>query len=392
MIDKTKPIIIVDDIQPSRETTINILKALGFKKFLQAPDGQDAIDLLAKHQDTVLIISDWKMPRLSGLELLKAVRRDKNLSHIPFLMITSKSETEDVALAADFEVTAYLVKPISVQGLLDKLQLFGDENPESRFNREIAESRAKVAEEDWRGAEHLLTALLPAYPQFEARTLFELGRVLAGQKRWKESEEMLENAIRMSPLLARAWKEKGHIQGLQKRWQEAEVSMDQALSLSPSNAEYMVELGKTQLAQGYAEKAKTTFTKAMNVNRRDDTLKQAVWDTYLALDQLDTAQRDFGTQLTAGLSVEALNNTAVMMRKEGRREEAIQFYKLALAKDSENPKLHYNLAMAYISLNKRDSAVRHLQHAVKIAPDFREAKNLLQETRDDGFVFSDGDE
>lgn len=392
MIDRAKSILIVDDIQPSRETTINILKALGFKKFLQAPDGQDALELLAKHHDTALIISDWKMPRLSGLELLKAVRRDKALSHIPFLMLTSKSESEDVALAADFDVTAYLVKPISVQGLLDKLQLFGDDNPDTLFSREIAKARTKTAEGDWYGAERLLTALLPAYPQYEARTLFELGRVFAGQRRWKEAEEMLENALRVSPLLAKAWKEKAHIQGQQKRWQEAEASMDQALCLSPSNAEYMVELGKTQLAQGYMEKAKTTFTKAMNINRRDDTLKQAVWDTYLAMDQLDSAQRDFGTQLTAGLSVEALNNTAVVMRKEGRREEAIHFYKLALAKDPENPKLHYNIAMAYVSLNKRDSAIRHLQHAVRIDPNFREAKSLLQETEDDGFVFSDGDE
>ncbi len=118
-------ILIVDDFATMRKIIKNILIQLGFKEILEADDGTTALEILKK-QKVDLIISDWNMPKMNGLELLKAIRRDENLKNIRFIMVTAEAQKDNVIEAIKCGVNQYVVKPFTPETLKEKLEkVFG---------------------------------------------------------------------------------------------------------------------------------------------------------------------------------------------------------------------------------------------------------------------------
>uniref|UniRef100_A0A7V4JR73 Response regulator n=1 Tax=Thermodesulfobacterium geofontis TaxID=1295609 RepID=A0A7V4JR73_9BACT len=119
-------ILIVDDFATMRKIIKNILLQLGFKDVLEADDGTTALEFLKK-QKVDLIIADWNMPKMSGLELLKAVRNNEDLKDIKFIMVTAEAQKESVIEAIKHGVNQYVVKPFTPETLKEKLEkVFGD--------------------------------------------------------------------------------------------------------------------------------------------------------------------------------------------------------------------------------------------------------------------------
>ena len=119
-------ILVVDDFATMRKIIKNILTQLGFKDIIEADDGTTALELLKK-QKVDLIISDWNMPKMSGIDLLKAVRADENLKDIKFIMVTAEAQKENVVEAIKHGVNQYVVKPFTPETLKEKLEkVFGD--------------------------------------------------------------------------------------------------------------------------------------------------------------------------------------------------------------------------------------------------------------------------
>lgn len=124
-MDPNIKILIVDDFSTMRKIIRNILIQLGFKNILEADDGTTALEILKKEK-VDLIISDWNMPKMSGLELLKAVRSDENLKDIPFIMVTAEAQKENILEAIKYKVNQYIVKPFTPETLKEKLEkVFG---------------------------------------------------------------------------------------------------------------------------------------------------------------------------------------------------------------------------------------------------------------------------
>ena len=98
----------------------NILRDLEFKTILEAEDGTAALTVLETHK-VDLIISDWNMPKMTGLELLKAVRADDRFKDTPFLMVTAEAQKENVIEAVKARVSNYIVKPFTAATLSEKL-------------------------------------------------------------------------------------------------------------------------------------------------------------------------------------------------------------------------------------------------------------------------------
>jgi two-component system chemotaxis response regulator CheY len=114
-------VLVVDDFATMRRIIRNILRDLEFKKILEAEDGTAAVDIL-KTQKVDLIISDWNMPKMTGLELLKWVRSNEDTKDIPFLMVTAEAQKENVIEAVKAKVSNYIVKPFTAQTLAEKLE------------------------------------------------------------------------------------------------------------------------------------------------------------------------------------------------------------------------------------------------------------------------------
>lgn len=120
-MDTSIKVLVVDDFATMRRILKNILKQLGFTNITEADDGTSALEELKKNNFD-LIISDWNMPKMTGLELLKRVRSDDSLKEIPFLMVTAEAQKQNVIEAVQAGVSNYVVKPFTAEAISDKLQ------------------------------------------------------------------------------------------------------------------------------------------------------------------------------------------------------------------------------------------------------------------------------
>jgi two-component system chemotaxis response regulator CheY len=124
-IDTSMKILVVDDFATMRRIVKGVLKQLGFTNIIEAEDGTNALEELRKEK-VGLIVSDWNMPNMTGLDLLRSVRGDANLRAIPFLMVTAEGQKENVVEAVKAGVSNYIVKPFTPETFNEKLKkVFG---------------------------------------------------------------------------------------------------------------------------------------------------------------------------------------------------------------------------------------------------------------------------
>lgn len=115
-------ILVVDDFPTMRRIVKTLLKQCGFTNFTEAEDGEKGWATIQMHGDFQLVVSDWNMPNMTGLELLKTVRADERFKHLPFLMVTAEAEKENIIEAVKAGVSNYIVKPFTGVTLKEKLQ------------------------------------------------------------------------------------------------------------------------------------------------------------------------------------------------------------------------------------------------------------------------------
>lgn len=119
-MDKNMKILIVDDFSTMRRIIKNLLRDLGFTNTQEADDGVTALPML-KNGDFDFLVTDWNMPGMTGIDLLKAVRADENLSSLPVLMVTAEAKRDQIIEAAQSGVNGYVVKPFTAQALKEKI-------------------------------------------------------------------------------------------------------------------------------------------------------------------------------------------------------------------------------------------------------------------------------
>ena len=120
-MDKNMKILIVDDFSTMRRIIKNLLRDLGFNDTTEADDGQTALPMLQTGKYDFLV-TDWNMPGMDGLELLKTVRADEKLSSLPVLMVTAEAKREQIVEAAQAGVNGYVVKPFTAVTLKEKIE------------------------------------------------------------------------------------------------------------------------------------------------------------------------------------------------------------------------------------------------------------------------------
>lgn len=120
---ETRKVMVVDDSSVMRQIIKNNLKQLGFElaNLLDAEDGEEALKKI-NEGEVDLVISDWNMPKMTGIDFLKAIRADGSLKELPFLMITSEADKEKIMQAVQAGVNQYIVKPFNANQLDEKIR------------------------------------------------------------------------------------------------------------------------------------------------------------------------------------------------------------------------------------------------------------------------------
>lgn len=120
-LDKNMKILIVDDFSTMRRIIKNLLRDLGFTNTVEADDGTTALPIL--QAGTIdFLVTDWNMPGMTGIELLRAVRADEKLKTIPVLMVTAEAKRDQIIAAAQAGVNGYVVKPFTAVALKEKIE------------------------------------------------------------------------------------------------------------------------------------------------------------------------------------------------------------------------------------------------------------------------------
>lgn len=121
MVDKNMKILIVDDFSTMRRIIKNLMRDLGYANTHEADDGTTALPML-KSGGFDFLITDWNMPGMQGIDLLKAVRGDPQLASLPVLLVTAEARREQIVAAAEAGVNGYIVKPFTAQTLKEKIE------------------------------------------------------------------------------------------------------------------------------------------------------------------------------------------------------------------------------------------------------------------------------
>ncbi|HET8700855.1 MAG TPA: chemotaxis response regulator CheY [Nitrococcus sp.] len=120
-MDKHMKILVVDDFSTMRRIIRNLLRELGFDNVTEADDGNTALPVL-RRGGFDLLITDWNMPGMTGLELLEGVRSEPDLATLPVLMVTAEAKREQIIAAAQAGVNGYIVKPFTAITLKEKIE------------------------------------------------------------------------------------------------------------------------------------------------------------------------------------------------------------------------------------------------------------------------------
>jgi two-component system chemotaxis response regulator CheY len=123
MPDPNIKILIVDDMAAMRKILKTLLAQLGYKNVDEAEDGKQALEILKQNPDKYgLVITDWNMPNMTGIELVQEIRKDEKLKHLPILMVTAEAKKENVLMAIKAGVNNYIVKPFTAETLKEKIE------------------------------------------------------------------------------------------------------------------------------------------------------------------------------------------------------------------------------------------------------------------------------
>ena len=121
IIDYRMKVLVVDDFATMRKIVRNILKQIGFEDITEAEDGSVALRLI-KSEPVGLVVSDWNMPNMSGLDLLKEIRKNPQTASLPVFMVTAEGLKENVMEAVKAGVNNYVVKPFTAEVLQEKIE------------------------------------------------------------------------------------------------------------------------------------------------------------------------------------------------------------------------------------------------------------------------------
>ncbi len=118
--NKDMNVLVVDDFNTMRRIVKNILKQLGFNNVSEAENGQRALEVLKKDRFD-FVVTDWNMPVMTGLDLLKAIKADEQLKHIPVMMVTAEAQQQNIVEAVKAGASNYIVKPFTAEVMEEKI-------------------------------------------------------------------------------------------------------------------------------------------------------------------------------------------------------------------------------------------------------------------------------
>jgi two-component system chemotaxis response regulator CheY len=376
--DKNILFLVVDDQFNVRRMVINFLRAFGYARSAEAADGHKALERL-QAGDVGFVISDWNMPTMTGLDLLKRVRADQRFKTLPFLMVTAEVLEQVVAEAIEESVDGYIVKPFQAKTLIDKIEEVLDKR-RAPDPLDLALRRGYEHLGEGRPAEALDQFMLAQELNDQSpRVHLALGEALEALDEPERAIASYQAALAASDRFVKAHDRLAALYARVGQGDKAVVHLAKAAKVSPRNPRRQLDMGRMLMEQGRTEEAAKALNFARETAQDDPSLASEVGELFLSAGLNLDAAKAFKSAVTIDPNqVHIYNRLGIAYRRQKLFAEAVAEYQRALEVAPEDENLYFNMAVAYAEGGQRDQAAKALQMALGLRPDFGEARALLE--------------
>jgi CheY-like chemotaxis protein len=380
MIDiREMSVLVADDMENMFSAIRSIMRILGFgKKFQYVGNGADALAAL-KAGLFDLALLDNNMPGISGLELLSIIRGDKTLRDLPVIMITGHADREFITNAAESDIDAYILKPITVNLLKQKIPpIIERANNPSPMATHLKAAGRYEEQGNLDAAVHEAQCAVAANPD-STRPLRELGYYYIKKGDLEQAESCLLRAAAMNRLDVIACTHLGDLY-LQKNDPDRALQYYvKAMKISPRNYERALNLGKLLIRKKMTAKAIPVLNKVFELSKDPLPLREEIASYCIAEGALDYA----GT-LLAGLidqnrrRPDLLFKLGLVSEQCGRPDDALKHFIEAEQLDNKDITVKLHIAKNYIARGKVLFAEKPIRAVLKLDPENQEARQLLR--------------
>jgi tetratricopeptide (TPR) repeat protein len=330
MPERTLTFLVVENDSVMRKTHVNMLNNMGYTEIYQTGDGTEAWTLF-KNNEINFVISAWDIPEMNGLILLKVIRADLNFISVPFLLITESVTKAQVIEAGEAGVSDLITLPFT----------------EELFKQKI--DRILQLDMDPK--------------QIEAEENFQRGVALMNEERWDEALNAFKKILSVLEN-AEVYYNMGYIYTAQGNYDEALLCLRKAAQINSAFARAYRMMGQVYIKIGMPKEAEINLQKAADLYMDKDMDENA--ESIL----LQVAELNPNT-------LNVYNSLGIIYRKQGRYDLALEQYQRAIKVDAEDEHIYYNLSRVYLVMKDFAKASHALKKALEFAPDFTEAKDLL---------------
>lgn len=381
MIDIKEMTVLIADDMPNMVTTIHsVMKVLNYgKRFMIANNGEEAWQILKKEPVDIAIL-DYNMPHMTGGELLSRIREDRDLKDLPVVMVTAYAHREFVAEAAESEIDAYILKPITVKVLGDKvLGVIKNVNRPPPMVYHLQKARRFEEDGNIDAAIGEARLAMEANPR-SSRPLRELGYYYFKKNDLKEAEKWLLKAAQMNSLDVFAFHYLGELYLKRDKIEEASRYFDKAMSISPRHLTRGILFGKTLVQRDKIEKAVQVFEKAIKLSENDLELREEIANFCI-----EEGAKEYGARLLEFIvradpkRKDLLFKLGVTLEEVGEHSKALSYLTKAEKEERDKPDIKVHLAKVYLALGRPIRAEKALKEILKADPKNKKAMELLKE-------------
>lgn len=373
-------ILIVDDMESMCKSIRAMLKILNIgNKVRIAFNGREGLNTLRK-EPTDLAIIDWNMPVMTGIELLDKIREDKVLRDMPVIMITAENTRDIVAQAAESDIDAYILKPLTVKSLGDKiLRVMEQAQNPSHMTKFLKASRDLEEKGELDEAITWATEAMNSDPQ-SSRPVRTIAHLYYLKRDLDEAEKWFIKAAKMNRLDVFAFHHLGEINMLRNNVEMAVKFYEKAMEISPRQLDRSINFAKLLIQKGNVPKAKSVLEKAFVLSGSSSELKEDI-----ALYCFENEAFDYAQSLLEDLIVSYQDRYDLMYKLAKihlincDNNRAMNLLIKIEPKMPNDVNVKLDLAKIYIADGRSLRADGVLKTVLDIDPDNEEAKTLMRD-------------
>lgn len=372
---KSGYVLVADGNVGMRKSFRAVLKAIGVSNVREAADGNSALRILRESNEPCLFVfTEWAMPQITGIELVREIRATGRIQDTPIFIITAEFERENIVLAGEAGINQFMIKPFVAKSLEEKIL----HTLKMRANPPEHVKLIKAAEELFKRGEHgkALAVFEDARRMREsARVLVNIGETYEVLGDADSAHSSYGRAIEVQPLYLKAYTSAASLYIKLGDEGAALEFLAKAAEISPNNTERNFQLGQLYLKKGDHAKAEEVFKK---ISRENPEKSLEIGEELLKAGVTGKAEQYFRLSLEKDASsVHIYNRIGISLRRQGKWQEAISEYEKALKLDPNNEGLYFNLAKACLEGKNTEAARKYFMKVLQLSPNNPEAKNEL---------------